>query len=198
MMQTMDFYRRALVGFVMVGQACCLPTQAQQADENRRPHIVLVMADDLGYSDIGCYGGEVQTPNLDRLAAEGIRYKQFYNAARCCPTRAALISGLYPHQAGMGWMAAADLGTPAYEGNLNNHAVTIAEVLKTAGYRTYMSGKWHLTNERKIDGMVTDNWPMQRGFDRFFGIIPGGANYFTPMVYSGNERYGAPDDFYLT
>ncbi|GGG86144.1 hypothetical protein GCM10007415_19530 [Parapedobacter pyrenivorans] len=156
------------------------------------------MADDLGYSDIGCYGGEVQTPNLDRLAADGIRYKQFYNAARCCPTRASLISGLYPHQAGMGWMAAADLGTPPYQGNLNDKAVTIAEVLRMAGYRTYMTGKWHLTNERKIDGMVTDNWPLQRGFDRYFGIVPGGANYFTPVVYSGNQRYKAPEDFYLT
>lgn len=163
-----------------------------------RPHIIVILADDMGYSDLGCYGGEVHTPNIDRLASEGIRYKRFYNAARCCPTRAALISGLYPHQAGMGWMAAADLGTPAYQGNLNDEAVTIAEVLKTAGYRTYMTGKWHLTNERKIDGMVTDNWPTQRGFDRYFGIIPGGANYFTPILYSGNRRYQAPDNFYLT
>ncbi len=83
----------------------------------------------------------------------------------------------------MGWMAAADMGTPAYQGNLNNNAVTIAEELKTAGYRTYMTGKWYLTNERKIDGMITDNWPVQRGFDRYFGIIPGGANYFTPIIY---------------
>lgn len=197
-MRTMVFYRRALLGVILIGQACCLPAQAQQANENRRPHIVLVMADDLGYSDIGCYGGEVQTPNLDRLATDGIRYKQFYNAARCCPTRASLISGLYPHQAGMGWMAAADLGTPAYQGNLNDEAVTIAEVLRMAGYSTYMTGKWHLTNERKIDGMVIDNWPLQRGFDRYFGIVPGGANYFTPTVYSGNTRYKAPEGFYLT
>lgn len=163
-----------------------------------RPNIVLILADDLGFSDIGSYGGEVETPNLDLLAAKGLRYKQFYNAARCCPTRASLLTGVYPHQAGMGWMAAADLGTPAYQGNLNDNCVTIAEVVKSAGYSTYMSGKWHLTNERKIDGMVTDNWPLQRGFDRYFGIIPGGANYFTPVVYSGNSRYKAPEDFYLT
>ncbi|MGV3763152.1 arylsulfatase [Parapedobacter sp.] len=181
------------VAFVGLQFAC-----AQTASRHQRPNIVLILADDMGFSDIGCYGGEVQTPNIDALAHHGIRYKQFYNAARCCPTRAALMSGIYPHQAGMGWMAAADLGTPAYQGNLNNHAVTIAEVLQTAGYRTYMTGKWHLTNERKIDGMVTDNWPRQRGFDRYFGIIPGGANYFTPMVYSGNRRYRAPDGFYLT
>ncbi|MCD2423037.1 arylsulfatase [Niabella pedocola] len=164
-----------------------------------KPNILLIMADDMGYSDIGAYGGEIRTPHLDQLAKEGIRYRQFYNAARCCPTRASLLTGLYPHQAGMGWMAAADLGTgPAYQDNLNNECVTIAEVLKTAGYRTYMTGKWHVTNERKIDGEVTDNWPRQRGFDRYFGIIPGGANYFTPVLYSDNRKYKAPDHFYLT
>ncbi|HYH56313.1 MAG TPA: sulfatase-like hydrolase/transferase, partial [Anseongella sp.] len=164
----------------------------------KKPNIIVILADDMGFSDIGSYGGEIQTPNLDRLAAGGVRYKQFYNAARCCPTRAALLTGLYPHQTGMGWMAAADLGTPAYQGNLNENCVTIAEVLKTAGYATYMTGKWHLTNERKIDGMVTDNWPKQRGFDHYFGIIPGGANYFTPVLYSDNKKYPAPENFYLT
>lgn len=165
---------------------------------SKKPNIILILADDMGYSDLGSYGGEVQTPNLDKLALDGIRYKQFYNAARCCPTRASLVTGLYPHQAGMGWMAAADLGTPAYQGNLNNECVTIAEILKLAGYSTYMTGKWHLTNERKIDGMVMDNWPKQRGFDRYFGIIPGGANYYTPMLYSNNVKYKAPENFYLT
>ncbi|MFT4092730.1 MAG: arylsulfatase [Niabella sp.] len=165
----------------------------------QRPNIILILADDMGFSDLGCYGGEVQTPNLDKLASEGIRYKQFYNAARCCPTRASLLTGIYPHQAGMGWMAAADLRTtPAYQDNLNNECVTIAEVLKPAGYNTYMTGKWHVTNERKIDGYVTDNWPLQRGFERYFGIIPGGANYFTPVIYSNNRRYKAPENFYLT
>ena len=108
------------------------------------------------------------------------------------------MTGVYPHQAGMGWMAAADLGTPQYQGTLNDQCVTIAEVLKSAGYGTYMTGKWHLTNERKIHGMVTDSWPKQRGFDQYFGIIPGGANYFTPVIYSNNHRYPAPEDFYLT
>ncbi|MGV3541469.1 MAG: arylsulfatase [Rufibacter sp.] len=167
--------------------------QAQQ-----RPNIVLILADDLGFSDIGSYGGEVKTPNLDKLATGGVRYKQFYNAARCCPTRASLMTGLYPHQAGMGWMAAADLGTPAYQGTLNNQSVTIAEVLKQAGYGTYMTGKWHLTNERKINGGVIASWPKQRGFDQYFGIVPGGSNYFTPQIYSNNKRYPAPKDFYLT
>lgn len=170
------------------------PTMAQP----KQPNIILILADDMGYSDLGCYGGEINTPNINKLAAEGIRFRQFYNGARCCPTRASLMTGLYAHQAGMGWMAAADLGTPAYQGNLNNTSVTIAEVLKSAGYDTYMSGKWHLTNERKIDGNVIDNWPKQRGFNHYFGIIPGGANYFTPELYSDNKRYKAPDNFYLT
>ncbi|QEC54273.1 arylsulfatase [Anseongella ginsenosidimutans] len=169
-----------------------------QKQEQKQPNILIIMADDMGYSDLGCYGGEVASPNLDNLAEQGLRYKQFYNAARCCPSRAALMTGLYPHQAGMGWMAAADLGTPEYAGTLNNRAVTIAEVLKTAGYRTYMTGKWHLTNEREIDGKVTGSWPVHRGFDRYFGIIPGGANYFTPTVYSNDSAYKAPEDFYLT
>lgn len=166
--------------------------------QEKRPNILLIMVDDMGYSDLGCYGGEIDTPNIDRLAAEGIKYKQFYNAARCCPTRAALMTGVYPHQAGMGWMAAADMGTPEYQGNLNENSVTIAEVLKTANYKTYMTGKWHLTNDRKVDGKITNNWPKQRGFDRYFGIIPGGASYFTPTLYSNNNSYKAPDDFYLT
>lgn len=170
----------------------------QNVSAQNQPNIILILADDMGYSDIGSYGGEVETPNLDRLAKGGVRYKQFYNAARCCPTRAALMTGLYPHQAGMGWMAAANLGTPAYQDDLNKESVTIAEVLKTAGYSTMMTGKWHLTNERKIDGKVTDSWPHQRGFERYFGIVPGGANYFTPTLYSNNTTYKAPQDFYLT
>src|SRR5690606_36473778 len=117
--------------------------------QTQKPNIIIIMADDMGFSDLGCYGSEIQTPHLDQLASEGIRFRQFYNAARCCPSRAALMTGLYPHQAGMGWMAAADLGTPAYQDNLNNTSVTIAEVLRSAGYDTYMAGKWHLTHERK-------------------------------------------------
>ena len=166
--------------------------------QEERPNIILIMVDDMGYSDLGCYGGEIDTPNIDNLAQNGLRYKQFYNAARCCPTRAALMTGIYPHQAGMGWMAASDMGTPEYQGDLNANCVTIAEVLKTADYKTYMTGKWHLTNDRKVSGKVTDNWPKQRGFDRYFGIIPGGASYFTPTLYSNNTSYNAPDDFYLT
>ena len=114
-----------------------MPTTSQ------RPNIVLILADDMGYSDLGCYGSEIRTPNLDGLAAEGLRFSQMYNFARCCPSRAALLTGLYPHQAGIGHMAGGIPNAPGYGGYLRHSAVTIAQVLKERGYRTLMSGKWH-------------------------------------------------------
>ena len=161
-----------------------------------RPNIVIIMADDMGYSDIGCYGGEISTPNLDALAAQGLRFRQFYNAARCCPTRASLLTGLYPHQAGVGHMVN-DRGSPAYQGYLNDECVTIAEVLREAGYATLMSGKWHVGEERP-------HWPLDRGFDEYFGLISGASNYFkldtARQMASGNDPYIPPDDgsFYMT
>ena len=122
----------------------CMSVSGSRAEKRRRPNIVLMMADDMGYSDIGCYGGEIRTPNLDGLADGGLRFTQFYNTARCCPTRASLMTGLYQHQAGVGHMMD-DRGFESYRGDLNNRCVTIAEVLKQAGYSTYMSGKWHVT-----------------------------------------------------
>src|SRR5687768_18310980 len=109
-----------------------------------KPNIVVILADDMGFSDIGCYGSEISTPNLDKLASNGIRFTQFYNTARCCPTRASLLTGLYPHQAEMGWMVGSPRKTPGYTNELAKDAVTIAEVLKPAGYATYMTGKWHI------------------------------------------------------
>jgi len=131
------------------------------------------MADDMGYPDIGCFGSEIETPNLDRLAAGGLRFTRFYNAARCCPTRASLLTGLYPHQAGMGGMVSGKAGREAgaYQGYLNDRCVTIAEVLGRAGYATYMAGKWHVGEFRPV-------WPVDRGFDRYYGLISGGMNYF--------------------
>ena len=171
----------------------------QKSGKNlKKPNIILILADDMGFSDIDCYGGEIHTPNINNLAKTGIRYSQFYNAARCCPTRASLMTGLYPHQAGMGWMTNADLGTPAYRGDLSKNAVTIAEVLRTAGYDTYMTGKWHLSSTRKDNGGVIDNWPVQRGFNRYFGTVEGAGNYFNLPVYSNNKKYKAPENFYFT
>ena len=169
------------------------------AQPARKPNIVLIMADDMGYSDIGCYGGEILTPNLNKLASNGIRFTQFYNTARCCPTRASLMTGLYPHQAGMGWMTVRDLGVKGYHGDLNNRCVTIAEVLKQAGYGTYMSGKWHLTFDEYWDG-PKHSWPRQRGFDRFFGTISGSGSFYTPETLTqDNNRIQAPSEgFYYT
>ncbi|MBW2036445.1 MAG: arylsulfatase [Deltaproteobacteria bacterium] len=165
-----------------------------------RPDIVLIMADDLGFSDIGCYGGEIHTPNLDSLAQSGIRFTQFYNCARCCPTRASLLTGLYPHQTGVGLMMN-DLGYRGYRGDLNKTCVTIAEALKQSGYSTYMSGKWHLTKHTKDSSFEEKfNWPLQRGFDRFFGTITGAGNYFAPATLTrDNEPIEAPvEGFYYT
>jgi arylsulfatase len=145
------------------------------------------MADDMGFSDIGCYGGEIPTPNLDRLASRGLRFAQFYNTARCCPTRASLLTGLYSHQAGVGFMRANE-GAPGYVGALNEQCVTVAEVLRAAGYRTLMSGKWHVGGE-----------PMKRGFDHAFEFREGATSYFKPSdMYIDGERFAPPDDFYLT
>ena len=135
-----------------------------------RPNIVIIMVDDMGFSDIGCYGAETETPNLDALAGSGIRFTQFYNTGRCCPTRAALLTGLYQHQAGIGHMTA-DYGHPAYRGALNDKCVTIAEALKPAGYFTAITGKWHV-------GSAPSQWPCQRGFDRFYGTPQGGGHHW--------------------
>ena len=146
----------------------------------------------MGFSDLGCYGGEIQTPNLDSLAANGLRFTQFYNTARCCPTRAALLTGLYPHQAGVGHMMV-DRGFPGYRGNLNRECVTIAEVLRAGGYRTYMCGKWHVTNR---DGPNADNsnWPLQRGFDKFYGTIRGAGNFFDPTSLCRQNTFITPEN----
>jgi len=160
---------------------------------NSRPNIVIVLADDVGFSDIGCYGGEIRTPNLDRLGYQGIRFTQFYNTGRCCPTRASLLTGLYPHQAGIGWMVT-DRGHNGYRGDLNRSSVTIAEVLQEAGYATYMVGKWHVTKHIQPDG-PKDNWPMQRGFMRFYGTITGAGSYFDPAtLVRDNTMISAPAD----
>ncbi|MEO2012128.1 MAG: sulfatase-like hydrolase/transferase, partial [Pirellulaceae bacterium] len=132
-----------------------------------RPNIVVIMSDDMGFSDIGCYGGEINTPHLDRLAEDGLRFSQFYNTARCCPTRASILTGVYSHQAGIGLMTG-DRKLPGYRGELGRNVTTIAESLSTAGYRSYMSGKWHVTSHTRPNGPV-ENWPMQRGFEKFYG-----------------------------
>ncbi len=153
----------ASVRVVLVALVAVLmgPSLAARLSAAERPNIVVILSDDMGYSDIGCYGGEIRTPNLDQLAAGGLRFTQFYNTARCCPTRASLLSGLYPHQAGIGHMME-DRGLPGYRGDLSNRCMTIAEVLKTAGYGTYAVGKWHVTRLMNPEG-DKHNWPLRAG-----------------------------------
>lgn len=134
-----------------------------------KPNIVVILVDDMGFADLGCYGSEIPTPNLDALAANGLRFTQFYNTGRCCPTRASLLTGLYPHQAGVGHMTD-DKGVPGYAGRLNDRCVTIAEVLKPAGYFTAMSGKWHVGQNYGVT-------PWGRGFDRSLNAAAGGFYY---------------------
>ncbi|HAW29379.1 MAG TPA: arylsulfatase, partial [Planctomycetaceae bacterium] len=150
-----------MVRIIFAALVVCLATFTAQAAD--KPNIILIMVDDMGFSDIGCYGGEIETPNIDALAAGGVRFSQFYNSGRCCPTRATLMTGLHPQQTGIGWMTNPPGDTrgyskpPAYQGYLNRKCVTLAEVLKPAGYATLMTGKWHLGFNAK------DRWPLQRG-----------------------------------
>lgn len=190
---------RKLLAFKLLFAAVAASGQ----NEVPRPNIVLIMADDMGWSDIGCFGGEIPTPHIDSLAANGLRMTQFYNSARCSPTRAALLTGLFQHQAGMGILAepphtpGPDDADSGYARHLNDNCVTIAEVLQPAGYHTYMSGKWHIGyHEQK-------NWPRQRGFDRFYGIVSGASSYFRPRGDRGltleNEALPEPTgDYYTT
>lgn len=171
-----------------------------------RPNIVLILVDDMGFADLGCMGSEIRTPNIDALAAGGALMTAMYNCARCCPTRASLLTGLYPHNAGIGHMGA-DLGTPAYRGFLRNDSATIAEVLREAGYFTAMAGKWHVGGDfmaREVDswrvGDIDHPTPRQRGFDRFYGIVDGVTHFFSPhfMLEDDSRVEVFPDDFYFT
>ncbi|MBX9792412.1 MAG: arylsulfatase [Pirellulales bacterium] len=178
----------------------CSLAQGAAADRApARPNIVLVLADDLGFSDLGCYGSRIATPNLDRLAAGGLRFTQFYNAARCCPTRAALLTGLYPHEAGVGHMLG-EWGRPAYSGGLNEHCATFAELLHAAGYRTYHVGKWHVggVGGRKEGAALGSNHPLRRGFDRTFGTAGGGDFFKLRPLYLDDAAVEPDDKFYAT
>lgn len=191
------------------------PQKAKTAPA-KKPNIIVIMADDMGFSDLGCYGGEVNTPNINYLANNGIRYTNFYNTSRCCPTRASLLTGLYNHQAGIGKMSDAE-DTPGYLGHLGDNTVTIAEVLKTAGYNTAMSGKWHVSN---TNGRPTPKeqlqwlnhhiefpefspiaqYPTSRGFDKYFGTIWGVVDFFDPFsLVSGTKPITTvPKNYYHT
>jgi len=207
-------FRRFRCGglLAVVAVLACVRLPGAEATDNARPgaqpNVIIILADDLGFSDLGCYGGEIHTPNLDGLATG------FHNTARCCPSRASLLTGLYPHQAGVGRMTFRDGKLPGYQGQLRADTPTIAEVLKLAGYQTAMSGKWHisrtvvgpdhltyLSNQRILKTFADlMSYPVKRGFDRYFGILWGVANYFDPfsLVEGTNAVASVPNGFYLT
>lgn len=196
---------------LLLSATAALPVVASAQAEDRRPNIMVIMVDDMGYSDLGCFGGEIHTPNLDGLANNGMRFTQFFNAGRSCPSRAALMTGLYAQQAGIMAMGQ----------SLNTECVTIPEVLKTAGYHTAMTGKWHLSLTQGIgnnaDQMAwlshqntfnnrpfapIETYPCNRGFDEHWGTIWGVVNHFDPFSLVHNEEPiytdAIPSDFYST
>ncbi|MBN1901904.1 arylsulfatase [Candidatus Sumerlaeota bacterium] len=185
---------KTIMTFLMVALFLSMRTMLEIcAAPPQRPNIIVIMSDDMGWSDLGCYGGEMYTPTLDELARNGVRFTQFYNTARCCPTRACLLSGLYPHQAGMGHMTGSRSTHEGYSGDLNNRCVTIADVLREAGYSTYAIGKWHVTRYGGAEG-PKHNWPLQRGFDKYYGLIWGVSSQYDPAVCRGNQYYSCESD----
>lgn len=199
------FIQSGLLGSAALSLSPCL---GRNSPSPKRPNIVLIMADDMGFSDPGCFGGEIRTPNIDRLAKGGMRFTQFFNCARCCPTRASLMTGLYPHQVGL-----------ARNGqNLTHDGMTIAEALKAAGYNTAMSGKWHLSQTQPLkDSQLHQKWldhqydpekpfapldtyPVNRGFDHYYGNIWGVVDYFDPfsLVEGTTPVESVPEDYYIT
>jgi arylsulfatase A-like enzyme len=185
----------ALLAILVLLELACVEATLYAA---QRPNIVVILVDDMGFSDIGCYGSEIPTPNLDQLAANGLRFTQFYNTGRCCPTRASLLTGLYPHQAGVGHMTD-DKGVPGYLGRLNDSCVTMAEVLRPAGYFTAMSGKWHVGQNLGVT-------PWGRGFDRSLNAAAGGfyfpessrAKLFLNGQEIANDDPRLPNGWYST
>lgn len=166
---------------------------AAKSEGRAQPNILIIMSDDMGYSDAGAYGGEIRTPAIDRLAARGKKFTQFYNTARCCPSRASLLTGLYPHQAGIGHLI---FKTPhsGYSDFLAPESITIAEVLRDAGYSTYMSGKWHLAPRSYNPETDVEHWPTRRGFDKFYGTIAGSGSFWDPSTLCRGETFITPDN----
>ncbi|QDK82084.1 arylsulfatase [Spirosoma sp. KCTC 42546] len=206
----------AVLSILLLGGFEKKQTDTVQPKAAQKPNIIVIMADDMGFSDLGCYGGEIHTPNIDFLAANGIRYTQFYNTSRCCPTRASLLTGLYNHQAGIGKMTDAE-DEPGYRGHMTENTVTLAEVLKSAGYQTAMTGKWHVSNtnvqkspQEQLDWLnhkkdygdfaPISQYPTSRGFDRYFGNIWGVVDFFDPFsLVSGTKPIReVPKNYYHT
>ncbi len=195
-----------LIGTLGVAAGLAIPSTAPAADTARRPNIVVILGDDMGYSDIGAFGSEIRTPNLDALAKDGVRFTNFYTHASSSPTRATLLSGVDTHVSGLGnmdeWTAPNQTGVPGYEGYLNDRVATLPGLLKDSGYHTYMVGKWHL-------GKNPNQIPAARGFERDFSLLDGAGSYWdmtnftgaSPLsVFTEDGRYlnKLPDDYYAT
>lgn len=208
-MKTVVFKTLPIAALAFSASTC----NAQENNKESKPNILVILADDMGFSDLGCYGGEIHTPNLDKLAAEGLRFTHFYNTSRSCPTRASLLTGLYQHQAGIGRMTFDD-NQPGYRGTMTHNGVTIAEALKENGYQTAWVGKWHiaetplrpdqrqwLAHQVQHDEFAPkDNYPINRGFQDCYGTIYGVVDYFDPFsLISGDKPVNSvPDDYYST
>ncbi|MCY4663212.1 MAG: arylsulfatase [Acidimicrobiaceae bacterium] len=167
------------------------------------PNVIVMMADDLGYSDLGCYGAEIDTPELDRLAADGLRYTDFHVNPMCSPTRASLLTGLNHHMAGMATVPHGDPGFPGYAFELRDNAAIISEAFRDSGWATFMLGKWHLTKDSHLsDGAPKASWPLQRGFDRYYGILDAFTNFHQPhRLYADNHHLDIddyPDDYFFS
>lgn len=183
-----------LLGFMVIGSAF----SQNKKTAIKKPNVIVILTDDMGFSDIGCFGSEVSTPHIDKLAGNGLMFNHFYNTARCSPSRASLLTGLYPHQAGMGHLSTENFSEPGYVDDLSKNAVTMAEVFKQAGYATYMAGKWHISKKITKEGDQS-NWPCQRGFQRFFGTLNGSGSFYDPGTLISNNTFIAPGkDFYYT
>lgn len=189
---------------LLLSAVVIVSAQNKITPETSKPNIILIMVDDMGYSDLGNYGSEIKTPNLDKLAKEGLRLREFYNNSICAPTRASLLTGQYQHKAGVGFFDV-NLGLPAYQGYLNKESLTLGEVFRSGGYSTLLSGKWHVGSEDQAQ------WPNQRGFDKFYGILKGASNYFdikplpfgkTPypvkLIKNNVELHPKDDSYYFT
>ncbi|GIQ57334.1 arylsulfatase [Flavobacterium collinsii] len=189
---------------VLLSTVLLVSAQNKTTADSSKPNIILIMVDDMGYSDLGNYGSEIKTPNLDKLASEGLRLREFYNNSICAPTRASLLTGQYQHKAGMGFFDI-NLGLPAYQGYLNKESLTLGEVFRSGGYSTLLSGKWH------VGSLDQSQWPNQRGFDKFYGILKGASNYFdakplpfgkTPypvkLLLNNEELHPKDDSYYFT
>lgn len=173
-----------------IARTCLVLIHCAAAGADSRPNIIVILADDIGYSDLSCFGSEIPTPNLDKLAHEGVRFTQFYNTARCCPSRAALLTGLYPHNAGVGHMLH-HTEYPGYTEQLTTNCATIAEVLHTAGYTTYMCGKWH---QSPVGEKQQSGWPRQRGFDHYYGTLQGAGSYYDPATLTRDNMFITPEN----